>query len=169
MRAILWDEVNSGRNRVLLPAILLELVLCGVFAYLSYNSIGVPVSNAQGHVIRSTVTSLTDSLVLTVSVGVLIFSVCYYFKTKPKAIRMLIMIELAAFLVSLPALLYYNFYYSYVETVNNVNYTVYPMGVQVGIPFLFSLYALFITAMFYISIRKSRRISGFYIIRKENR
>ena len=117
-----------------------DLAVLSIGAYLSYTNIGVPLSNANGSEIRSTVTSglYAGNMV----VGTALFAMDLSVRLamyRPAGLKWMFVAGMAAAIASLPFLVYYNFYYGYTTLIGGTTYTVYPYGVQPGIPFMLAL------------------------------
>lgn len=137
-----------------------ELTVVGMGAYLSYTSIGTPVSNASGTVIRSTVTSGLYPFILVI--GFSLFGLdlsARLASSNTAALKYMLISGLISAAVFLPPLIYYNFYYSYETVMGGTVYTVYPYAVQPGIPFLFSIFFSFMALIQMISQWSNRRRS----------
>ncbi|QRF76201.1 hypothetical protein Thermo_01718 [Thermoplasmatales archaeon] len=141
-----------------------ELVVLAVGAYLSYTHIGIPLSNANGTVIRSTVTSGLYSGILVT--GALLFGadlsvrLAFY---HPKRLKAMLSSGLAVAAACLPFLIYYNFYYSYLKVIGGTTFTVFPYGVQTGIPFMLALLFSYLALITMLSRRFSRKGRGIRI------
>lgn len=117
-----------------------ELIIAGIGAYLSFTSIGTPLSNASGTVIRSTVTSGLYAFIMVI--GFMLFGLDLSVRiavNHPSRLRLMLASGLIATATSLPFLIYYNFYFSYTTVINGTSYTVFPYAVQTGIPFMLAL------------------------------
>lgn len=146
---------DSKHIRILIAA---EMVFAIVSTFLSYSAISAPVSNAQGNVIRSTVNSGLYSALLVFSFGVLAFTVSWYYSQIWKhGVKLVLVSGLGTAAFSLPFLIYYNFYYSYVVVISGGRYTVYPYAVQPAIPLMIGLFIAFIS-IFYMIPRRRKRI-----------
>lgn len=147
---------------------LIELSVASVGAYLSYGSIGIPLSNATGNVIRSTVTNPYYPGLFVI--GVYLFGMDFSRKMLivwPKGIRLLIYGGLVIAAISAPFLVFYNFYFSYTEVIAGTTYTIYPYAVQAGIPFMIGLFVALIGWFVLLAsrLRKRRTRIGTYMIR----
>ncbi|HKJ96990.1 MAG TPA: hypothetical protein VJ944_04545 [Thermoplasmataceae archaeon] len=101
--------------------------------------------NANENVISSTVTSPVYSFLLVF--GIYVFSTDLSIrleKQRPSALKIVILSGVAVSIVSLPLLIYYDFYYSYSTVISGSQYTIYPYAVQPGMPFLLGLFIAFI-------------------------
>ena len=127
------------------------LALTAVGAYLTYTSIGVFAYNAAGDTIRSSARSGPGPIILIIGVGWFIFALFDYFlKYNTAGIKWSIIGGLIVSAISLPFLIYYNFYFSESELIAGKIYTAYPYGVQPAIPFMLGLFFSFITWLVYI-------------------
>lgn len=166
---------SVGNRKTAIVTLTSELVITAIGLYLSYGSIGTPVSNANGNVIRSTVTSFIYPI-LAVS-GMYLFGMDLsnrFVKYWKKGLWVMLLSALSVSFVSTPFLIYYNYYYSYTTTIGGTAYTVYPYGVQPGIPFMLGLLIAFIAGLFLLIqwINRKRikiRKSPFIRISSKNR
>ncbi len=143
----LW---NAGKKGSFL-SMAVALVLTAVGAYLTYASIGIFAYNASGDTIRSSAKSVQGTLILIIGVGLFIFTLFdYLVKYNIAGIKKSILGGLIISAISLPFLVYYNFYVSESTLIAGRIYTVYPYGLQPAIPFMLGLFFSFITWLLYV-------------------
>lgn len=138
-----------------IPVVVIETALTAIGGYLCFMNIGTPLSNAQGTVIRSTVTSGLFSLIFVYAFISLVLSIISHkFPENSLILRIVFLSGLAVTIVSLPFLVYYNFYLSRTVVLSGKSYTIYPYAVQSGIPFLLGLVTVFLAIIFIFLSRR---------------
>ncbi len=165
-----YPHPNLGKTGSL-SLIIATVIITAIGAYVTYTSIGVFVTNAVGSTIRSSAKSGPGPIILVIGVGLFLVSLFDYFlKYNRTGIIMSIIGGLVTSAISLPFLIYYNFYFSESEIIAGGTYTVYPYGLQPAIPFMLGLFFSFITWLLYLGTERGKiRIKVPFIrIRKEN-
>ena len=148
MSVHLYRDISKNGSFLVIVA---ALVFTAVGAYLTYASIGISISNAVGDTIRSSAKSVPGPIILVIGVGWLLFSLYDYFlKYNEAGIIRSIIGSLAVSAISLPFLIYYNFYFKESELIAGKMYTAYPYGLQPAIPFMLGLFFSFITWLLYL-------------------
>lgn len=154
---------RDGLNRLKLLSFGIELSIFAAGAYLCYSSIGTPLSNASGSVIRSTVTSWQYAAIL--MAGAYLFGIDFtrhLFRHWKYGLKIFAAAGLAVTAISTPFLVYYNFYHSHAATISGTTYTVYPMAIQSGLPFMLGIFMAFIAGIMLFA-GKGRRVRHYYI------
>ena len=161
-------QVASRVPRTIIPLAAAEAIITSIGGYLSFLLIGTPLSNAQGTVIRSTVTSGYYSFIFVYGFATLVLSLCSYsYSHRKELLKRIAVIGLIIGFVSAPALIYYNFYVSYTRLISGVSYTIYPYAVQSAIPFAMGLLAALVASLFMLPSLFVRRKSVSIIIHSQ--